>query len=106
MGFFSQFREEFKVQSFVSRLEDANHKFRTDFLEETTYHLTAAKKALADIQAAKLENKLTKVGWEYIIKICAELKTKALRAGLDQIARDCDYISENATRIIPHAPTE
>jgi hypothetical protein len=104
--FFRKFQEEFKVQAFVSRVEDANHKFRTDFIEETTYHLTAAKKALADIQAAKLERKLTKVGWEYIVKICTELKNKALRAGLEQMARDCDYISEYATRMIPLAPTE
>jgi hypothetical protein len=106
MGFFGKFREEFKVQAFVSRVEDANHKFRADFLEETTFHITAAKKALADIQAAKLEHKLTKVGWEYIAKICTELKAKALRHGLDQIARDCDYIAENASRTIPLAPTE
>jgi len=104
--FFRKVREEFKVQSFVSSLEDANHKFRTDFLQETTYHLTAAKKALADIQAANLEHKLTKIGWGYIVKLCSELKVKALRAGLEQIARDCDYISENATRIIPNAPNE
>jgi hypothetical protein len=104
--FLRRVRNEFKVQSFVSRLEDANYKFRTDFLQETTYHLTVAKKALADMQAANLEHKLTMVGWEYIVKICAQLKAKALRAGLDQIARDCDYISENATRIIPNAPNE
>ena len=104
--FFRKFREEFKVQAFVSRLEDANYKFRTDFLQETTYHLTAAKKALADMQAAKLEHKLTKVGWEYIVKLCNELRAKALRAGLDQMVRDCDYISENATRMIPLAPSE
>jgi hypothetical protein len=104
--FFRKFREEFKVQSFVSRIEDANYKFRTDFLQETTYQLTAAKKALADIQAAKLEYKLTKVGWGYIIKICSELRDKALRAGLDQMARDCDYIFEYANRMIPLAPTE
>ena len=106
MGFFGKVREEFKVQSFVSRVEDANYKFRTDFLQETTYHLTAAKKALADIQAAKLEYKLTKVGWEYIAKVCSELKSKALRHGLEQMARDCDYISEYAIRMIPISPTE
>jgi hypothetical protein len=104
--FFHKFREEFKVQSFVSRLEDANYKFRTDFHEETNYHLTAAKKALADIQAAKLEHKLTKIGWEYIVKLCAELRSKALCAGLDQMVRDCDYIAENATRMILLVPTE
>ena len=104
--FFKGFRDEFKVQSFVSRVEDANHKFRTDFLDETTYHLTAAKKALADIQAAKLESKLTKVGWEYIVKICSELKNKTLRVGLDQMVRDCEYISEYANRMISLAPTD
>lgn len=97
--FFRSFREELKVQQFVSRVVDANYKFRTDFLQETNFHLTAAKKALADIQAAKLEYKITKVGWEYITKVCAELKGKALRHGLDQIARDCDYIAENAIRL-------
>ena len=104
--FFQKVREEFKIQSFVSRLEDANYKFRADFIQETIYHLTAAKKALADVQAANLEHKLTKIGWEYVVKICNELQTKALCAGFGQIARDCDYISENATRMIPLAPTE
>lgn len=104
--FFRKFREELKVQTFVSRVEDANYKFRTDFLQETNYHLTAAKKALADIQAAKIESKLTKVGWEYIAKVCIELKCKALSHGLDQIVRDCDYIADNAIRLIPSAPTE
>ena len=102
--FFRKVRDEFKVQSFVSRLEDANYKFRADFLQETNYHLNAAKKALASIQADKLEHKLTKVGWEYIAKVCLELKDKALRHGVEQMVRDCDYISEYATRMIPLSP--
>src|SRR5947208_16105591 len=100
MGFFSDFRAEFKVQSFVSRLEDANYKFRPDFLMETTSHLSAAKKPLQDLQNAQLEYKLTAVGWGYITKLCSELKAKLLRQGLDQMARDCDYIAEYATRMI------
>jgi len=99
MGFFGKFREEHKVQSFVSRLEDANHKFRADFLMETTFHLNAAKKALQDIQNSQLEYKLTAVGWDYITKLCSELKIKLLRHGLDQMVRDCDHIAEYAARM-------
>jgi|SRR5947207_1245668 len=97
--FFKRFREEWKLERLVGGLENAIQTFRPDFPWETNTHLKGAKKALAYIQQAHVEHKLTAIGWDYIVKLCSQLKTKALAHGLMDMARDCDSISEYATRM-------
>jgi hypothetical protein len=76
MGFFRNVGDEFKVQSFVSRLEEANYKFRPDFLVEARSHLNAARDALSDIQSRRLEYRLPSVGWEYIVRMRPSFETR------------------------------
>jgi hypothetical protein len=98
--FFKRVREDYKIECLVGGLEHAIQKFRPDFLWDANVHLNEAKKALAGIQQGQLEYKLTVIGWNYIVKLCSELKSKALSHGLTDMARDCDSISEYATRMI------
>lgn len=105
MAFFKETRDQLKGNALVSHLEFAVQRFDPGNPRNmsATTHLSDAQQALVALRKAEGEYVLSKVGWEYVARLCWELKTLSQVGGFDQMARDCDYISEYCAQMIKRA---
>ena len=103
MAFFKKTRDLLKANAMVSHLEFAVQRFNPRHgADLAKRHLTGAQKGLLNLRQANGEYVLTTKGWIYVIKLCSDLTALAQQNGFEQMARDCDNITEYAMRMMAH----
>jgi hypothetical protein len=106
MAFFKATRDQLKGNAFVSHLEFAVQRFNPNSTRDmlsAKMHISDAQKALAVLRKAEAEYILSRVGWEYVGGLCSQLETMSKLSELDQLTRDCAYMSEYCAQMIERA---
>ncbi len=81
----------------MSHLEFARDRFPRDHALGLD-HLAGAVKAVVTIKNSESQKALTFVGWKYIVEVTSQLGAILMMHGLEDAARDCEYILQHAIK--------
>ncbi len=84
MALFKQSRDQMKADALMSQLEFTNRLFNPKDMFRAKFHFSAAQKALVVLRKAEGEYVLSAKGWQYVGRLCLDIKAKSQLNGFDQ----------------------